>query len=100
MTELAVPDEALAEFARTHGLPDPRYTLGNGGVEWDSVKGDVRAVASPVVVAELLALGDRVAALAAAGDDRYNAGYDDAVGAFRELIADRCDELGVKVEDL
>lgn len=53
-----------------------------------------------LVTAELLALAEKVAALHGNGGPTYRDGYDAAIGAVRELIADRCDELGVKVEEL
>ncbi len=83
-TELAVPDEAVdALHART-------------GLE----RRDARAIATPVVTAELLALMDTVGALHGNGGPAYRDGYDRAIGEVRELLADRLDELGVKVEEL
>ncbi len=57
-------------------------------------------VLPPSVIGELLALMDTVGALAGNGSPAYRDGYDRAIGEVRELLADRLDELGVKVEQL
>ncbi len=89
-TELAVPDEALAVL---HVCDADRHMH-------DGAETCVRAVATPVVTAVLLALADATNTLHGNGGPVYRDGYDRAIGDVRELIADRLEELGVKVEEL